>query len=85
MMNSALSDVLEGRARWCVIQGDSLEVLRTIPDECVDAVITDPPYSSGGQFRSDRNGGTASNSCDYAWFVWGPGRGGKWARLDGAA
>jgi hypothetical protein len=23
-----------------------------------------------------------SDSADYAWFVWGPGRGGKWARLE---
>ncbi len=35
--------------------GDCLEYLRTLPDGSVDAVITDPPYSSGGQFRGDRN------------------------------
>jgi DNA modification methylase len=27
-----------------VICGDSLEVLKTFPDECVDMVITSPPY-----------------------------------------
>jgi len=27
-----------------VVQGDCLEVLRTLPDASVDAVITDPPY-----------------------------------------
>jgi site-specific DNA-methyltransferase (adenine-specific) len=32
--------------------GDCLEVLPTL--DPVDAVITDPPYSSGGQFRGDR-------------------------------
>lgn len=32
--------------------GDCLEILPTLPK--VDAVITDPPYSSGGQFRGDR-------------------------------
>lgn len=30
-----------------VIQGDVLTVLPTLPDASVDAVITDPPYSSG--------------------------------------
>jgi site-specific DNA-methyltransferase (adenine-specific) len=35
-------------------RGDALAVLRDLPDASVDAVITDPPYSSGGQFRSDR-------------------------------
>jgi len=32
--------------------GDCLEILPTLPK--VDALITDPPYSSGGQFRGDR-------------------------------
>lgn len=29
---------------WQVIHGDCLEVLKTIPDGSVDAVVTDPPY-----------------------------------------
>lgn len=32
-----------------IFLGDSLEILRRLPDESVDAVITDPPYSSGGR------------------------------------
>lgn len=39
-------------------RGDSLALLRELPDESVDAVITDPPYSSGGLHRSDRNKST---------------------------
>jgi site-specific DNA-methyltransferase (adenine-specific) len=39
--------------------GDSLEVLQQIT-ATVDAVVTDPPYSSGGQFRGDRMGSTSS-------------------------
>lgn len=38
-----------------ILRGDALPLLRTLPDACVDAVITDPPYSSGGMFRGDRN------------------------------
>jgi site-specific DNA-methyltransferase (adenine-specific) len=34
--------------------GDCLELLRTLPAGSVDAVVTDPPYSSGGAFRGDR-------------------------------
>lgn len=37
-----------------IICGDSLEVLKQIPDNTVDAVITDPPYSSGGRSIADR-------------------------------
>lgn len=29
---------------WEVIQGDCLDVLRSMPDASVDAVVTDPPY-----------------------------------------
>jgi len=36
-------DVLAG-ARWDVRHGDALDVLRGLPDGCVDAVVTDPPY-----------------------------------------
>lgn len=37
-----------------IVCGEALEVLSRIPDASADALITDPPYSSGGQFRSDR-------------------------------
>lgn len=38
-----------------LFRGDALDVLRGLPDASVDAVITDPPYSSGGFTRSDRS------------------------------
>jgi site-specific DNA-methyltransferase (adenine-specific) len=50
----SLPEVLTNGKAWQVLQGDCLEVLRTLPDASVDAVITDPPYSSGGLFRGDR-------------------------------
>lgn len=39
--------------------GDALFVLQEIQGT-IDAVITDPPYSSGGQFRGDRMGATSA-------------------------
>lgn len=36
-----------------IYQGDALELLRTLQTP-VDALITDPPYSSGGMLRGDR-------------------------------
>lgn len=38
-----------------VHQGEALALLRAVPDASVDMVLTDPPYSSGGFTRSDRN------------------------------
>ena len=43
-----------------VVCGDALDVLRALPDAAFDAVITDPPYSSGGAFRGDRAAGTVT-------------------------
>jgi site-specific DNA-methyltransferase (adenine-specific) len=44
--------------RATLYQGEALAVLRDLPTDSVDAVITDPPYSSGGMMRGDRMGGT---------------------------
>ena len=38
---------------------DCLEGLQQVPDASVDAVVTDPPYSSGGAFSGDRRSRTA--------------------------
>ena len=40
--------------QWALAQAEALRFLSTLPDGCVDAIITDPPYSSGGAFRGDR-------------------------------
>lgn len=42
--------------RVTLYNADALDVLPTIAPGTVDAVITDPPYSSGGFTRSDKNG-----------------------------
>jgi site-specific DNA-methyltransferase (adenine-specific) len=39
-------------------QGDALDILRTIPDDSADALVTDPPYSSGGTHSADRRRNT---------------------------
>lgn len=37
-----------------IYQGDALHVLQSLPDGVMDAVVTDPPYSSGGVSLSAR-------------------------------
>lgn len=39
-----------------VYLGEACAVLRQLPTNSVDTVITDPPYSSGGMMRGDRAG-----------------------------
>ena len=56
-----------------LVNGDALKILQQIPPNTVDAVITDPPYSSGGQYRGDRSRSTRDKylssgdiAADYA-------------------
>lgn len=34
---------------WEIIQGDALKIIPTFAPNTFDAVITDPPYASGGR------------------------------------
>ncbi|MFF2014012.1 DNA-methyltransferase [Streptomyces sp. NPDC058195] len=43
---------------WTLTEGDALAWLGQLGTATADAVITDPPYSSGGMLRSDRMGTT---------------------------
>jgi site-specific DNA-methyltransferase (adenine-specific) len=60
---------------WRIHTGDSLRLLAQLPSNHVAAVITDPPYSSGGAMRADRvisatrkytMGGTLTHRSDFA-------------------
>ena len=58
-----------------VVQGDCLDVLRSLPDGCVDAVITDPPYCSGAATEAGRGSAThqglrteTMRSGRFEWF-----------------
>ena len=60
---------------WRIHTGDCLRLMRDLPSHAVAAVITDPPYSSGGAMRSDRmattgrkytQGGTLTHRADFA-------------------
>lgn len=44
--------------------GDCLEIINQIPDNSIDLVLTDPPYSSGGLFAGERKGNTRVKYCD---------------------
>lgn len=46
--------------------GEALAVLSALPSLSVDAIVADPPYSSGGMFRGDRQ---AKTSAKYGGFT----------------
>lgn len=41
---------------WTLYRGEAIDLLRGLDRGQLDAVITDPPYSSGGFTRADRSG-----------------------------
>lgn len=51
-------------ALGALYNGDCLELMRDMPADSVDLVMTDPPYSSGGAFRGDRMNSTATKYID---------------------
>ena len=38
------AEVLEGKRRWVLLEGNCVEMMRSLPENSVDAVCTDPPY-----------------------------------------
>ena len=45
--------------KWEIIQGDAWKVLSGFAPGTFDAVITDPPYASGGRTQAEKNKSTA--------------------------
>ena len=83
-MTTEIGDVLAGRARWCVIEGDCLDVLLAAPPCEFAACVMDPPYASGSRTEAakpSRNAGMVRSTrwanrpidCDQMTtpgFVW---------------
>ena len=44
-----------------VVCGDCLELMKALPDGCVDAVITDPPYGVGLEYQN----GKTDSRCEW--------------------
>jgi len=58
--------------RWLnkILLGDCLDIMREMPDKCVDLVLTDPPYGIG---ESNERNATRENACrptDYGHYAW---------------
>ena len=52
--------VLLGEADIAVVNGDCLELMKKMPDECVDYIFTDPPYDASIQY----------GELSYLWNAW---------------
>ena len=59
-----------------ILQGDCLEVLKTIPDHSVDSIVTDPPYGlgqknpTGEEIEAYLNGSDLDTKGDFMSYDW---------------
>lgn len=44
-----------GGERWRILHGDTLKLVQSFKPGTFDALITDPPYASGGTKQNERN------------------------------
>ena len=51
----------------CILRGDSIEVMRTLPDKCVDVIFADPPYFMQLGEELYRPDSSHVESVDDAW------------------
>ena len=61
----SITDVLSGRARWCVAQGDCREVIASMPERSVHCVVTSPPYFGLRDYGVEGQIGLESSLDEY--------------------
>lgn len=59
-------DSIDLDAPWTLVHGEALRTLDRLPTGCAAAMITDPPYSSGGFTRGDRMASTTNKYVQTA-------------------
>ena len=65
-----IAAVLAGDSEGCIIHGDCLEIMADMPDGCVDAVVTDPPYGIGEARNNNASRSAIAVSRDYGCASW---------------
>ena len=60
--------------RDTIIHGHILDVLRSLPDECVNVCITSPPYFGLRSYQTEPQVWDGDNSCNHIWESIGPRR-----------
>ena len=75
MQGATPQDVIEGRARWCVVCGERDTVLASLADASIDVTITDPPYNERTHAGAKVKGGKliADSTVNFAvldGFAW---------------
>ena len=65
-----IAAVLAGDSEGCIVHGDCLEIMADMPDGCVDAVVTDPPYGIGESAGRNKSRSCLAIAKDYGNAEW---------------
>jgi DNA modification methylase len=52
---------------WRIDNADCIDVMRSLPDDCIDAVVADPPY--GINYKSKRGQRIANDDAPFIWWI----------------
>ena len=53
-----------------IIQGDCIDIMRELPDKCIDLVLTDPPYGIKQNAHRIKSRTKLAKTIDYGDFSW---------------
>jgi site-specific DNA-methyltransferase (adenine-specific) len=62
-------DILQRKKSHIFITGDALEVLRTLPGNTIDCVVTSPPYWQLREYDNNGNPKEIGNEADFRQYV----------------
>ena len=57
LCNNSRTEACNNNSHITHLEGDCLELLKTIPDNSIDVLLTDPPYSVMGDYQWDKKDG----------------------------
>jgi len=59
--------VVAGSVPWTIVAADNRKVTPAIPNECVDAVVTDIPYGTASESKVQTHSGVACEAFNFEW------------------
>lgn len=65
MIHTEIQAVLDGTSQGCVVQGDCLQILPGLGENCIDLIATDPPYYKVKGEAWDRQWETPSKFLEW--------------------
>jgi DNA modification methylase len=63
-----IEELLSGKRRYSLLQGNSLSLLKTLPDKIVQSVVTSPPYWGLRSYGTEPQLWGGDKDCEHQWL-----------------